>query len=511
MLISNNASDLDDDSEERRFDITADEMPASIFFMGLVEGTPENMVINPNVTGNITLHLKNVTVEDAMEAVHDAYGYEYRRTSYGYEILAVTLESQIFTVNYLDIKRSGKSVTHLSTGQISEKVSTTSTGGSSILPTSSVSQTTTDAVSGSAVSTTSEVDFWKQLNITLHSLIRSTPGKSVVVNAPAGVVIVRAFPSELRKVGRYLGRIQSNMDRQVILEAKILEVQLNDQYQAGINWNIFGKGNPLTNDAGGSQMANGPFSGTDISDFPGLLTLNVGKGRFNLLIQLLQTQGNVQVLSSPRISTVNNQKAVIKVGQDEFFVTGVSTQTTITNNNSSIPTQDVNLTPFFSGITFDVTPQISGGDNVILHIHPAVSNVTEQIKTITLGSTAASTPNVLSLPLALSTIRESDNVVKAKNGQIIVIGGLMSNSMEEDIAGAPGLSRIPFFGSLFRRTSHVSKKIELVILLRPIIVKAHTWEENLDQTEAEFKPVKRRFHAGGLSDVFGNEGELERI
>src|SRR4029079_1719168 len=118
-------------------------------------------------------------------------------------------------------------------------------------------------------------------------------------------------------------RIQTHMRRQVILEAKILEVNLNDQYQAGIDWNIFGKGNAANNEGGVAQDGTATFARplqTDLTQFNPIFTVNLGKGSFNLLIQMLQTQGNVQVLSSPRLSTVNNQKAVIKVGTDEFYV-----------------------------------------------------------------------------------------------------------------------------------------------------------------------------------------------
>ena len=498
-----------DQMANHRFDVVADKMPAKVFFTGLVEGTPYNMLVNPDVTGTISLNLKHVTIEEAMDAVRDMYGYEYRKTSYGYEVLPVALETQIFTVNYLDVKRIGKSSTSISSGEVTNKVGTVSGGGSSSsTPTVNGGATTDTSVTGT-VDTSSEVNFWHDLELTLKSMVGSDKERSVITNSQAGIVIVKAYPRELHEVARYLDRIQSNLQRQVILEAKIIEVTLNDNFQAGVDWSLFG--NPSGAGALLSQTGNGPLHdggipNTNLDSFSNIFTLTY-HGAFRTLINFLQTQGNTQVLSSPRISTVNNQKAVIKVGQDEFFVTGVSTSNTVVGS-STIPSQQVNLTPFFSGITLDVTPQISRDGTVILHVHPAVSVVSNQNKDINLGSNgSANGSNDLTLPLALSTIRESDNIVRAKNGQIVVIGGLMQNSMAEDTAGTPGLSKLPFVGALFRRTSQTATKTELIILLRPILVDSRVLNDAMENSNQRLHTMNRGFHAGGLPEVFGNEAE----
>lgn len=508
---------------EGRFDVVADKVPARSFFMGLVDGTPYNMVINPKVSGLITLTLKNVTILETLDAVRDVYGYDYHRTSYGFEIMSPELQTRIYNINYLDVKRSGKSLTQMSSGEISEQLAGSpsnnpgSTQGTNVGGGSSTTQAA--YVPTSSVDTSSEMNFWKSLDTTLTSMVGTADGRTVSVNGQAGVIIIHAYPAELRMIERYLDRIQSNMNRQVILEAKILEVQLNDQFQSGVNWNLFGKGFVSTSttqiDSGGvNQFSQGPVENTGIQDFTSMFALNV-KGDFGTLIRMLQTQGNVQVLSSPRISTVNNQKAVIKVGQDEFFVTGVSSTTTVAGS-ATIPTQNVTLTPFFSGITLDVTPQISKKGIVVLHIHPTVSRVKTQQKDITvgtvigtnaLGTSSSSAPNTLSLPLALSDVRESDNIVRARNQQIIVIGGLMQNNMVEETAGTPVLSKIPFLGALFRRTSQISVKTELVILLRPIVIGRRSWERDMQKTERGFEKLHRGFHVGGLPEVFGTEAE----
>jgi MSHA biogenesis protein MshL len=176
------------------------------------------------------------------------------------------------------------------------------------------------------------------------------------------------------------------------------------------------------------------------------------------------------VLSSPRVSTLNNQKAVIKAGSDEFFVTDIASNTV--TGTSSATSRNVELTPFFSGIALDVTPQISAGGEVILHIHPTVSDVTDQTKALTVSGETDS------LPLAFSEIRESDSIVKAKSGQIIVIGGLMRNSRRTETFAVPLLGRLPGLGRLFRSERDVENKTELVIMLKPIVVDDDTvWSD----------------------------------
>jgi MSHA biogenesis protein MshL len=186
------------------------------------------------------------------------------------------------------------------------------------------------------------------------------------------------------------------------------------------------------------------------------------------------------VLSSPRIATLNNQKAVLKVGNDEMFVTGVSTTTT-TAGNSAVSSPTLTLTPFFSGIVLDVTPQIDGEGAVILHVHPAISNVAEKTKNIDLGSLGS-----FRLPLAASTVNESDSIVRIGDGQIVAIGGLMVQTTADNRTGVPGLSEAPVVGGLFRQTSTVNSKRELVILIKPTVIQGNgaNWPDSAPVAQA---------------------------
>jgi len=272
------------------------------------------------------------------------------------------------------------------------------------------------------------------------------------------------------------------------MEAKILEVTLNDGYQQGINWSKMFTSNGVnyrigTGDTSGAGSAISNALGT-IAALPGIDTIGtllggqtnivMSSGSFESVLSFMATQGDLNVLSSPRVTAANNQKAVIKVGTDEYYVTDLSS--VVGNGDNSEASPDVELTPFFSGISLDVTPQIDDKGHVLLHVHPAVIEVEQQNKTITYNN------KVISLPLAKSSIRESDSVIRAKDGDVVVIGGLMKTNTLNQTSKVPFLGDIPVLGHAFRNTSQVTQKTELVILLKPTVVGVNTWQKELERS-----------------------------
>jgi len=493
---------------DERFNVAFNNVPARQFFHSLVNGTRYNMLVHPEVQGNISANLKDVTLFEALDAVREMYGYDYKVDGTRIAIRPLTMQTRMFQVNYLTGNRKGTSNLRVSSTSVGNAGTSNNQSGQSSQqsPQNQTQQPGSQvALDSSNLSTTSDSNFWAELKESLGAIIGGTAdGRKVVISPQSGVVVVRGMPDELRAVDLYLKATQLSVDRQVILEAKILEVELNDNFQTGINWASFasiksGHTNRISTGfiQPGGTLAPLPFNGgqppnmtngsglTASSGF-GLSSAATAAGsmfglafqtaNFAAMITFLESQGAVHVLSSPRIATMNNQKAVLKIGTDEFFVTGVSTTVTSTGTTGGTTSSpNVTLQPFFSGVVLDVTPQIDDQGNIILHVHPSVSQVTTVSKQIDLGSAGS-----LKLPLAASSTSEMDSMVRSQDGRIVAIGGLMRQATTSDRSQVPGAGDIPVLGALFRNTGQVIQKRELVVLIKPTIVEgANSWNEDL--------------------------------
>ena len=487
------------DPSLKRFRIQANGVQAKAFFASLVKGTEYSVAIHPMVDGTVTVNLSEVTLDEVLDVVRDLYGYQIEKVGKVIQVYPAGLRTVTIPVDYLQFKRSGRSLTTITTGTITNTDSSSSDSSSSSNRSNSSSRSsdgnssnsdskTSSDRGGTEIETLSESDFWPQLQTAVAQLVGSGRGQSVVVTPQASVITLRAYPDEIREVRRFLGISQERMHRQVIMEAKILEVTLNDGYQQGINWSKMFTSNGVnyrigTGDTSGANTALSNGLGT-IASLPGIGTIGtllggqtnivMSSGSFESVLSFMATQGDLNVLSSPRVTAANNQKAVIKVGTDEYYVTDLSS--VVGNGDNSEASPDVELTPFFSGISLDVTPQIDDKGHVLLHVHPAVIEVEQQNKIITYNN------KVISLPLAKSSIRESDSVIRAKDGDVVVIGGLMKTNTLNQTSKVPFLGDIPVLGHAFRNTSQVTQKTELVILLKPTVVGVNTWQKELERS-----------------------------
>jgi len=479
-------------------------------------------------TTQLSVTLKGVTVRESLDAIRDVYGFDYSIDGRRITVFPPTLQTRVFTINALALQRSGRSEVRVSSGAAPAS-NANNPANNSGAPVGGVAGSTNTVLQqeSSQLSTKVASDFWTETANALKALVGTGEGRTVITSPQTGTVAVRAMPEDLRHVEAWLKATRIAVERQVMLEAKIVEVELREGYQSGIDWSRIGdRGaigqtsvnpsiptgvstiiNPLVSNTRGLPVLS---SGTQSPAWPdlvplpssggGTLGLALARGGFQALLAFVESHGDTQILSSPRIATLNNQKAVLKVGTDDYFITGISgsnsgTNTGINGNNGTtnqIPT--LTLTPFFSGIALDVTPQIDAADMITLHIHPSVSNVTEKVKQVDLGSVGN-----FRLPLASASVNESDTVVRIPDGHIVAIGGLMQMEATRRGSGVPGADSNPLTSMLFGNRANNGRKRELVVLIKPSIIRsAEDWEqhnrmisESLDDTESRSRRVIR--------------------
>jgi MSHA biogenesis protein MshL len=485
----------------------------------------------------VSLNLKNTTLFQALDALRDVYGYDYTVDKQRILVQPAQLQTQLYYVNYILGQRRGVSDLQVIGGASVGHSSSSATSGGATSTSSSYA-----SVQASGLSTTVKSDIWGEAEDALRTVLgcnipkamASTgvaisasnnqanasradvthpgdahlgerlrgsdgcvDGRALTINQMSGTILARGMPSELRTVEKLLKSMQLSISRQVIIESKIIDVVLNKDSQQGINWGSFPNGVHRfsvgasasaigVNQAGqfGGTVTAGTSLGTllgtnqapanALSNASGIA---VQTGNFSALINFLESQGRVQVLSSPRIATMNNQMAVIKVGSEEPFVTSItggSTTSSVTGPVTVAPT--LSYQPFFSGISLDVTPQIDAEDNITLHVHSMVNSVLEKSK-LALPTSATT------VPFAVNTMNETDSVVKAKDGQVVVIGGLMTESNSDVRSGVPGARDIPGVGAFFNWGAQTVVKRELVILLKSTVVKDdNAWSDDLSAT-----------------------------
>ena len=480
---------------DRLFSIYARDSNIQDVLLAFSKDSVLNIVIDPELSGKVTFDLKRVTLKEALDAILSPLGWTYRIDGKFIKISKLQMETRLFTLNYIATRRSGKR----------EVYASTSTGGG--LQTSSLPGQQTALSPGGArtgytdMISVDEVDLWKEIQKGLEGLIFGTVeekdkevssekektnwtrvderGKRLIINKSTGTIMVTDYSPNLNKVASYLETVEGSSQRQVTIQAKIMEVILSDDHKEGINWKVI-EGLPrsinvawgLTDKAkttgfpgGTAGFLSGTGTGTGVGTMatPGVLKIAPYGGIFALgaagtevalsdIMQAISEQGDVKVLSSPTISTLNNQKAIIRVGnQDVFFITGaVATQTTVT--------QIIQPMTIDIGILLDVTPQIAEDGTIIMNIHPSITDKTGE----------KTTPDGKST-FPLLSVRETDTTVRVRDGQTIIIAGLMQEKTLENYTGVPVLHSIPILGGLFRYKSGTKTNSELVIMITPTL------------------------------------------
>jgi MSHA biogenesis protein MshL len=526
---------------EDRFNIVANREAAQSFFSSLVAGTQYGVAVSPDVEGEISLSLPDVTIEEVMVAVQETYGYQVTRNGNIYRIQPAGLQTRIFSVDYLNISRMGTSQVQVSSSSSSSQGgggnnnnnnnntggnnsggfnnsggntgNNNNNGGNNNNGNNSGNNSGSGGGAGGQVSTQTESNFWDDFEKVIATMIGApvqrdgeasqgggggggllaglagggssggssgnAEGRSVVVQSQVGLVMVTALPAELDRVADYIARAQNILSREVTIQVQFLEVILNKGFQSAIDFDTFGIGGAeLTNNTVTGQF--GSTGGSNIQGISGPLSIATNFTDFNAVFQILESRGTTQVLSSPSLKVMNNQKAVFQDGDEEYFQTGQNA-TTIAGGNNTTTSNSASLQPFFSGISMDITPQISAEGRITLHIHPTISTVVEQSKSIS-GE---------QVPLARTSVRELDSVIRGEDGKIVVLGGLAYERSVEDVAGIPVVNDLPVVGAAFDQRRRQTVKSEFIILLRPVIASPQTEETFIRDSNDRFRQLNQ--------------------
>lgn len=500
-----------------RFNVVAEQQTARDFFNNLVAGTDYGVIVSPGVDGLISINMPNVTIDEVMNTVQRIYRFDIQREGMIYHIGPRTMQTRVFTIDYLNVSRQGSSSASVNIqssggaggaggGAAGGALAGASGGGGGVGGGASGSGGSAGGGGGGQVTTNTQTDFWADIRETLEDMVLLPSSGSaasfsagsgsgllaglgaaepeqqeqqrsrVIVQPQVGLVMVTAFPEQLEQVEAYLRQAQDILSREVTIQVQFLEVVLNKGFQSAIDFDTFGPEGSTANTVTGSF-------GSDNISIDGIsnpLAIATNFTDFNAVFQILESRGTTQVLSSPSLKVLNNQKALFQDGDQEYFQTGVGSNV-VSTGSSTTQSSANSLQPFFSGIAMDITPQISADGTITLHVHPTITTVSEQTKPIA-GE---------QVPLARTAVRELDSIIRAQDGRIVVLGGLAYERNVDDTAGIPYANDLPIVGAAFDQQRRSTVKSEFIILLRPIIASPQSEQQLLIERNDRLREINR--------------------
>ncbi len=471
-----------------RFDAVDQDL--RVVLRGLASELGLGFQLDPGVDGEVTASLHGVTLEEALGQILPK-GYTWALQDGTLRVSPARVETEIFTLDYVSLSRFGSATT-----VIQRRLGGGGGGGVGGAGTSGLGGGAGGGGGGDVISATSAADLWEEIRVALEGLVFDAPrpdstgnvaavaattsggtsgggggagaggqrssgaySKTVgdtklIINPMAGTILISAMPAKLTQARQFIRLFESSVQRQVLIEAKIVEVSLDRGLQFGIDWNILStKGNfNLSAKSGVATTTTGNVA----------LTLNGGSTQITAILNALSTQGDVHVLSSPRVSALNNQRATFNVTTDEIFF-AVTRQPILGPTGGTIGfNTTINPQQISVGIVLDVLAQV-GPDNVItMNIRPEVTSVS-RVESITLedGSTARA---------PVIDRRETDTMARIRAGETLVIGGLVQTRTQKTVGGIPVLRDLPLIGKLFTTIDEQERRSELVIFLTPTII-----------------------------------------
>lgn len=449
----------------------------------LAESFGLNYQLDPEVSGRVTTRLRDVTLETALNSIVLPHGFTYSIQGNVLRVMPAELATRIFSLDYMSMSRIG-----VGTTVIQRRLGSPGGGGLGTGQGAGGFGNLGGGAAGGAdiIQSVTVADLWEEMRISLEGLIfdssgqaesgegtgtaggagagggqarapgaysRVAPdGRRLLINPLAGTIMVSAPAETMQEVAALLDAIEGSVHRQVLIEARIVEIGLNQNFQFGVDWSAIQNLGDVDIRLGvgqsGAQLTIGGDGDAD--------------QQIGMVLEALESQGQVNVLSAPRVSVLNNQRATINVATDEVFF-AVTRQPVIGPNGTTIGF-DTQIQPqqIAVGIVLDVHPQISSDNTITMNIRPVITDVVEVREVRLEDGTQASAPVI--------DRRETDTVVRVRDGETIVIGGLMRTMRRTDESGVPFLSRIPLLGRIFGGYSEETDKRELVIFITPTII-----------------------------------------
>ncbi|HEY9198330.1 MAG TPA: pilus (MSHA type) biogenesis protein MshL [Gammaproteobacteria bacterium] len=445
---------------QETYSVVVTDVPVKDMLFALARDARLNVDIHPGVSGNVTLNAIDQTLPQILDRI--ARQADVRFTQ---EDATLRVEPDVpflrnYKVDYVNMGRNNSSEVSVAT-----QIATTGQGATADSGGGAGNNSTTQ------VASTSNHQFWRTLEHNVRAILgeavatdSTDSSAAVIINAESGIISVRATGRQHQQIQGFLDQVLVNAQRQVMIEATVVEVKLNDKYQLGVDWNL------IANGAGWSVEQ--ALLGTNLSEEPfSLLTYadpDAEIGDTTTTIGMLRQFGDVKVLSSPKIMAINNQTALLKVVDNLVYFTIEADTTTTDGVANTTYTSTVHTVPV--GFVMSVTPQINETDTVILNIRPTISRVTSFVND---PNPALIAPNGRRTESSVPQIqvREMDSLLRINSGQTAVLGGLIQDSVDLNRSGTPVLSELPGIGDAFSYRDNTVSRNELVIFLRPRVIR----------------------------------------
>lgn len=423
--------------------------------LGLSRMTATNIVFEQDIAGKVSVDLKDVTIDEALKDLLTPMGLEFTREGRTIQVTKQKVQTRIFSLNYIPTRRKGESQVYATSSSAAAAA-----GGATAAATPGGAAAGEEKVGFSRVKGEDATNLWDDVKTTLERLL--SPQGRYGINPMAGLVVVTDLPAQLDRIAKYVEAVEISVRRQVLIQAEILEITLTEDFEYGIDFTGLTRSGTYKGLESG-LTAGGPaktiFSQL-LNPRSGIFNIGLADGTVAMMLDLLQKEGKLRVLSRPSVSTLNNQKAIIKVATDDVFF-----ETTVTIPQTGPAQTTVTSTSVTIGVVLSVTPQIASDGFIVMDIHPIVTD-SALTRTFSSGDVTASRPVV--------DVRETNTVLRVRDGESIVIAGLMKTKADKQVRRVPFLSRIPVLGLLFQQLDESNQNTELVIKITPRIVAAGT-------------------------------------